>query len=107
MHIGFILTKTPSEEGFNIFLKLLSVYIGKEDISIYLIGNGVYTARDGSFRAPDILEILKKARVYASHDDLKARGIKVEQLIRGIEIFESYEILVLDMMEKMDQIISL
>ena len=107
MHIGFILTKTPSEEGFNTFIKLLSVYLGKEDISVYLIGNGVYTARDGSFKAPDILEILKKARVYASHDDLNARGIKDEQLIRGIKIFKSYDALVLDMMEKMDQIISL
>jgi sulfur relay protein TusB/DsrH len=107
MHIGFILTKTSSEEGFNTFIKFINVYLGKEDISVYFMGNGVYNAREGSFRAPDILNILKMARVYASHDDLKARGIKEEQLIKGIETFESYENLVLDIMEKMDQIISL
>jgi Uncharacterized conserved protein involved in intracellular sulfur reduction len=65
------------------------------------------TARDGSLMALEILDILKEVRVYASHDDLKARGIKKEQLIEGMEVFESDEVLVLDMMEKMDQIISL
>ncbi len=38
MHVGFILTKTPAEEGFNTFVKFLNVYIRNNDVSIYLLG---------------------------------------------------------------------
>lgn len=106
MHIGFILTKTPAEEGFQTFLKFLNIYLGKEDLSIYLTGNGVYCAIEGHNESLKIHRILRKTKIYAYADDLDARGIKKKQLIPGIEIFENYETLVVAIMEEMDQILS-
>ncbi|OPY27445.1 MAG: DsrH like protein [Methanobacterium sp. PtaU1.Bin242] len=106
MHIGFILTKTPAEEGFQTFLKFINIYLGKEDLSIYLTGNGVYCAIEGYNESLKIHRILRKTKIYAYADDLDARGIKKKQLIPGIKIFENYETLVVALMEEMDQILS-
>lgn len=110
MQIGFILTKTPAEEGYNTFLKFLKIHIGKDDISIYLIGNGVYSFRMKHPKAEFFMKMLKDSEkpsnVYANFDDLKARGIDVNDLIEGVIPFYDYDEMVLDIMENMDQVLS-
>jgi tRNA 2-thiouridine synthesizing protein B len=106
MQIGIILTKTPAEVGFNTFLKFASLYAGKEELSIYFIGNGVFSARKGHLKEDEIKKLLENSSIYAYLDDLKARGIGEEDLIDGIKIFESYDDLVVDIMENEDQILS-
>lgn len=106
MRIAAILTRTPTEEGFRTFMKFINVYLEKEDLKIYLLGNGVYCARGGHVISPQIHSILMKAPIYASSEDLRARGIKREQLIPGVNTFESYEELVLVLMEEIDEILS-
>jgi len=108
MHIGFILTKTPSEEGYNTFIKFLKLYIDTDDISIYLIGNGVYNFRVRNNPSKDLMEIINRSKrslkIYSCRDDLNARGIKVETLLEGVVPFENYDIMVVDIMENMDQV---
>lgn len=110
MHIGFILTKTPAEEGYNTFIKFLKFHIGNDDISIYLIGNGVYCFRNGHLKADFLMKMLKDSekslKICACLDDLKARGIDVTSLIEGVKPFEDYDEMVLDIMENMDQVLS-
>ncbi len=106
MQIGIILTKTPAEVGFGTFLRFTSIYLGKEDLSIYLIGNGVFNARKGHLKENQIKKIIKNSNIYAYLDDLKARGIAEDSLIEGINIFESYDELVVDIMENKDQVLS-
>lgn len=106
MQIGIILTKTPSEIGFKTFLKFASIYAGKDQVSIYLIGNGVFSARKGHLKENEIKKLLENSSICAYLDDLKARGISEEDLIDGINIFESYDELVVDIMENKDQVLS-
>lgn len=105
MQIGIILTKTPAEQGFSTFLKFASVY-RKDELSIYFIGNGVFSARKGHLKENEIKELLTNSSIYAYSDDLNARGITEKDLIEGIRIFESYDDLVTDIMENKDQILS-
>jgi len=106
MQIGIILTKTPSEIGFNTFLKFASLYGDKEELSIYFIGNGVFSARKGHLKEDEIKKLLENSSIYAYLDDLRARGIDKEDLIEGIKTFESYDDLVVDIMENKDQVLS-
>ena len=101
MHIGFILTKSPSEQGFNSFLKLTELFQGKNHLSVYLVGNGVYCARKDNIK-----NIISNSKIYANSDDLKARGIAIEHLIKGIIPFSHYDQMVIDIMESFDQILS-
>ena len=106
MHIGFILTKTPAEEGFNTFLEFALLYWGKEEISIYLLGNGVFCARKGHSKQDKIEKLIEGAKIYANASDLMARGISEENLIAGIKTISGYDGLVVNIMEKFDQILS-
>lgn len=106
MHIGFILTKTPAEEGFNTFLEFVSLYLGKERISIYLLGNGVFCARKGHSKQDEIENLIGCAKIYANSSDLMARGISEENLIEGIKSISGYDGLVVDIMENFDQVLS-
>ncbi len=106
MQVGIILTKTPSEEGFNTFLRFASLYSGKEELSIYFIGNGVFSARKGHLKENEIKKLIKNSSIFAYSDDLKARGIAEEDLIEGIKPFHSYDDLVIDIMENKNQILS-
>jgi len=107
MHIGFILTKTPSEEGFNTFLKFLKIYLGNTEISIYLIGNGVYCFRSGQYISKELFKKLKETKnpvnVYVCRDDLKARGLTSDVNV-NFEQFINYDDMVFDIMENIDQI---
>jgi len=110
MQVGFILTKTPAEEGFNTFLKFLKIYSGNDEVIIYLIGNGVYCFRAGHSKSEMVMNILadsnKDSKVYACLDDLKARGLSFNSLVKGVEPLMSYDEMVIDIMEKMDQVFS-
>lgn len=106
MHVGFIVTKTPSEESFNTFSMFINMYMGEEKLSVYLLGNGVYCAVDGHSKSEFMVRILENSMIYACLDDLKARGIREDQLIKGVEPFESYENLVVALMEEIDQVLS-
>ena len=106
MHIGFILTKTPSEKGFNSFLKFTELYQNKNQLSVYLVGNGVYCARKDNMAVDKIKNLLNNSKIYANSDDLKARGIQEEHLLNGVIPFSHYDQMVIDIMESFDQILS-
>lgn len=108
MNLGFILTKTPAEEGYNTFIKFLKLYSQTDDIIIYLIGNGVYNFRKGHYPSNAVMNLIenskKSMKIYSCLDDLKARGISVETLLKGVMAFETYDSMVVDIMENMDQV---
>jgi sulfur relay protein TusB/DsrH len=105
MSIVFILTKSPSEQGFQTFMDFAQLYVHNDLISIYLVGNGVYGARK-NYQNPDIKRIFKNSKVYVYVADLKARGIEEEQLKEGLMVFHQYDDLVVDVMENFHQVVS-
>jgi tRNA 2-thiouridine synthesizing protein B len=104
MQIGFILTKSPSEQGFQTFMDFAQLHVSNDNISLYLVGNGVYSATK-NYQNPDLEGIFKNSKVYVYGNDLKARGIE-GQIKDGINVFEQYDHLVRDVMENFDQVIS-
>jgi sulfur relay protein TusB/DsrH len=106
MRIAFLITKTPQEEGFNSFIKILNLYEDTHDIYLYLMGNGVYCATHGHVHADLIREMAQKHNVMASNDDLLNRGLAEKHLIKGVEVLLSYEDFVVDIMEEIDQVFS-
>lgn len=106
MHIGFILTKSPSEMSFSSFIKFAELYQDNDQISIYLVGNSVYCARKGNIAFDKIKKLLNNSKIYANSDDLKARGILTEHLINGVIPFSHYDQVVIDIMENFDQTLS-
>ncbi|MCK9151086.1 DsrH/TusB family sulfur relay protein [Methanobacterium alcaliphilum] len=106
MHIAFIITKTPQEPGFSSFIQLLNLYADENEIYIYLIGNGVYCATHGHGHSELINTLSKKNQVWAYDNDILARGIHDKHIINGITTFNDYGKLVVDIMEKMDQVLS-
>lgn len=106
MHVGFILTKSPSEQGFKTFFKFACLYLNKDQLSVYLVGNGVYCARSNHVASDKIKKLLKSSKIYANSDDLKARGIQEEHLIKGVIPFYQYDQMVMHIMKNFDQILS-
>ncbi len=106
MKIGFIITKTPQEEGFNNFITLLNIYQAHAEIIIYLIGNGVYGGVHKHIHADLIHFLAENHSVSVSENDLKARGLGKNNLIPGAKLFSDYDDLVVDLMEEMDQVFS-
>mgnify|MGYP005852340989 CR=1 FL=1 len=106
MLIGFIVTKTPLEEGFCTFIKFIDIYIGKEDVKVYLLSNGVYIAKNNHLYSDHIRKLLKNCNIIAYLPDLRARGIDKTQLIEGIQLINNYDDIVIDIMENMGQILS-
>ncbi len=104
MHIGFILSKSPSEQGFMTFIDFSKLYINNDQISIYLVGNGVYCARK-SYSNPDLEVLFKSSKVYVSGNDLKARGIE-DQIKEDFVVFSQYDNMVIDVMENFNQVVS-
>lgn len=105
MHIGFILTKSSSEQGFKTFIDFSQLYAGNDNVSIYLVGNGVYCARK-SYSNPDLEMIFENSKVFVHENDLKARGIGTEQIKDGITPFYQYDDMVIDVMENFNQVVS-
>jgi sulfur relay protein TusB/DsrH len=106
MRIAFIITKTPHEEGFNSFIKLLNISKEQGTINLYLIGNGVYGATHGHPHAELIHNLALKHPVMVSEEDLLARGITSKNLIKGVKLFRDYGDFVEEIMEEMDQVLS-
>lgn len=105
MHIGFILTKSPSEQGFETFIDYSKLYINNDQISIYLVGNGVYCARK-SYINPDLEVLFESSKVYVSSNDLKARGIGEEPVKKSLIMFSQYDNMILDVMENLNQVVT-
>jgi sulfur relay protein TusB/DsrH len=105
MHIVFILTKSPSDQGFRTFINYTKVYINKDQISIYLVGNGVYCAPKSIFNT-DLETLFKSSKVSVSFNDLKARGIGNEEMKNGLIMFYQYEEMMIDIMENSNQVVS-
>jgi sulfur relay protein TusB/DsrH len=105
MHIGFILTKSPSEQGFKTFIDYSQLYINNDQISIYLLGSGVYCARKNCFN-PDLEILLKNSKVYVSSNDLKARGIENEEINEEFIVFSKFDDMIIDIMENSNQVVS-
>jgi tRNA 2-thiouridine synthesizing protein B len=108
MRLGFLLTKTPSEEGYNTFTKFIEIY-STNDLTVYLLGNGVYNFRRNYGPSENLMKLLEKSpsfKIYACQDDLEARGIGKETLFNEVIIFKDYNKIVVDIMENQDQIFS-
>lgn len=105
MNIGFILTKSPFEQGFQTFIDFAQLYVHNDQISIYLVGNGVYGAQK-NYPNPDMGSVFKNSKVYAYANDLKARGIEEGQVKEGLMVFHEYDDLVINIMENFDQVMS-
>jgi tRNA 2-thiouridine synthesizing protein B len=105
MHIGFILTKSPSEQGFRTFIDFSKLYINNDRISIYLVGNGVYCARK-SYSDPDLETLFKSSNVHVSGSDLKARGIEEEMIKEEMIVFSEYDDMIINVMENFNQVVS-
>jgi sulfur relay protein TusB/DsrH len=105
MHIGFILTKSPSEQGFKTFVDYSRLYINNDQISIYLVGDGVYCARKNYFN-PDLESLFKNSTVHVSSNDLKARGIENEQIKDSLNVFSQYESMIINIMENFNHVVS-
>ncbi|OPX59606.1 MAG: Protein TusB [Methanobacterium sp. PtaB.Bin024] len=105
MHIGFILTKSPSEQGFETFLDFSKLYVNTDQISTYLVGNGVYCAHK-NYSNSDLEMVFESSTVYVYENDLKARGIKEEQIKDGLIVFSKYDDMVTDVMENFNQAVS-
>jgi sulfur relay protein TusB/DsrH len=105
MQIGFILTKSPSEQGFKTFLDFSRSYINNDQISIYLLGNGVYCARK-DYSNSDLEVLFESSTVYVYENDLIARGIREEQIKDGLIVFSDYDGMVIAIMEYFNQVVS-
>jgi len=105
MHIGFILTKSPSEQGFKTFRDFSRSYINNDQISIYLVGNGVYCARK-DYSNSDLELLFESSTVYVYENDIIARGIKKEQIKDGLIVFSDYNDMVIAIMENFNQVVS-
>jgi sulfur relay protein TusB/DsrH len=105
MHIGFILTKSPSEQGFKTFIDYSQLYINNDQISIYLLGSGVYCTLKSYFN-PDLELIFKSSKVYVSFNDLKARGIENDHIKDDLIMFSEYDDMIIDVMDNFDQVVS-
>lgn len=105
MHIGFILTKSSSEQGFKTFIDFSLLYVDNDNVSIYLVGNGVYCARK-SYSNLDLEVIFENSKVYVYVNDLIARGIGTEQIKDGITAFSQYDDVIIDVMENFNQVVS-
>lgn len=105
MSVAVILTKSPSEQGFQTFMDFAQLYAHNDQISIYLVGNGVYCARK-NYQNHDLERLFKNSKVYVYGDDLKARGIEDRQLKEGLMVFHQYDDLVMDVMENFHQVVS-
>jgi tRNA 2-thiouridine synthesizing protein B len=106
MRIGFIVTKTPAESGFKTFIQFLKLYLGKKDVYVYLIGDGVYCARKGHQQSQKIHKIIENGQLYVLSEDLQARGIHPDQTFAGTKIMSDYQELVMVIMEELDQILT-
>lgn len=105
MKIGVLLTKNSDEPGFGTFTELLKLYIAGNDVSIYLLGNGVYCSRENL--EGELEYIFKNSQVYAYKNDIEARGIPRNHLKKEVILFEDYEEMVKNIMENLDQVISI
>lgn len=106
MHVGLILTKSPLEQGFKTFFEFACLYLDKNQLSIYLVGNGVYCARKNHAASDEFKKLFRGSKIYAENNDLEARGIQEEQLIKGVIPFYQYDQMVMDIMKNFDQILS-
>ncbi|UTB32778.1 MAG: sulfur relay protein DsrH [Methanobacterium sp. ERen5] len=105
MKIGFILTKSPSEQGFKTFIDYSQLYINNDQISIYLVGSGVYCSRKSYFNS-DLDKLFENSNVYVSFNDLKTRGIEKDQIKDGLTLFSQYDDMINDIMENLNQVVS-
>ncbi len=60
--------------------------LAKSGSDILLIEDGVYAATVGTTVSVRIEETMKSSRVYALAPDLKARGIRPDQVIVGVQL---------------------
>jgi tRNA 2-thiouridine synthesizing protein B len=81
------------------------LYTYNDQISIYLVGNGVYGARK-NYQNPDLKRVFKNSKVYVYSDDMKARGIEYGELKEGLMVFHQYDDLVMEVMENFHQVVS-
>ncbi len=103
MHIGFILTKSPSEQVFETFLDF-QIICHTDQISTYLVGNGVYCAHK-NYSNSDLEMVFESSTVYVYENDLKQEELR-RQIKDGLIVFSKYDDMVTDVMENFNQAVS-
>lgn len=93
MSLIIILTKPPSHHAVTALIRILK-YSSKPEL--YACGDGVYSLLTASLTNKAIREILNKGgSVYASKEDIEARGITANLIIDGVKIEKAfYDVLV-------------
>jgi sulfur relay protein TusB/DsrH len=102
--------RTPSSEEDSERLFCLTREDVGQDIAIYLLGDAVLCARKGQsgHHGTGVRETLRKgAQLRACARDLRARGIRPEDVESGIEVVEDLEgVLIEDVMEHEGRVVS-
>ena len=84
MSVLHIVNKSPYDRGsLDTCLRLAS-----NDAAILLIEDGIYAALKNAAAAEKVQQALSKHKVYALEPDLKARGVRPENTIDGIELVD-------------------
>lgn len=98
MSLIVILTKPPSHHAVASLLRILKY---RDKAELYACGDGVYSVLAGNSVDSVIRKLLDRGgNVYVSREDVEARGITVDLLIRGVKIENAfYDLLVSSIME--------
>ncbi len=106
--IVFMLTKAPNESG-SMALKLAIEGIKNGNkVRIYLFSDAVIYAKQNQKACKAIKEaIALGARIYAAREELLARGLSENCLIKGIELPHNIiEAFIVDVMEQAGNVLS-
>ncbi len=98
MALIVILTKPPSHPKVVNLIKILDY---NDRAEVYACGDGVYSFLNSNSISKKIQNIISKGGgVYASREDIEARGLTANFLIEGVKIETSfYDILVNELMK--------
>lgn len=110
MKLGYLLTKPPhgTEDSENILRMANSAAAAEEETALFLISDGVYTAKQGVEELEQLVTDLIElgGEVIACRASLKARGLTPEKLVDGVTIAEdTYDSLVDRVMEDWDRVV--
>jgi sulfur relay protein TusB/DsrH len=107
MRTCILLMKTPCTEGES---WRIAEAIKAEEDSLFLLGDAVMSCRREYRGHPSTVvssAITRGAKVFVSARDLRARGVDISELAKGVEVVEDIEGLFIDeTMDRADRVIA-
>jgi len=107
MRFIFVLTQSLESARSEVCLKYaFFARMGGHQVAVYLIGDGVFCAI-GVHPSSKLSGLLSNGgEVYARKEDLEARGL-LSRVLTGVEmLFDFYDKLIEDVMERADRVMS-